>query len=61
MYAIRSYYEYQGWIPNTINDVEGFIGKISKQINEPKTWFQFVIIEKETQKIIGDIGIHFIA
>ncbi len=52
--------KYQGWIPKTINDVEGFIGKISKQINEPKTWFQFVIIEKETQKIIGDIGIHFI-
>ena len=52
--------KYQGWIPKTIDDVENFIGKISKQINIPETWFQFVLIEKNTQKIIGDIGVHFI-
>jgi len=52
--------KYQGWIPKTIDDVESFIEKISKQINEPGTWFQFVIIEKETQKIVGDLGIHFL-
>jgi len=51
--------KYQGWIPETMDDVESFIGKISKQINEPETWFQFVIVEKETQKIVGDMGIHF--
>jgi RimJ/RimL family protein N-acetyltransferase len=51
--------KYQGWIPTTLSDVETFIEKISKQINEPETWFQFIIIEKETQKIIGDLGIHF--
>jgi len=51
--------KYQGWIPKTIGDVETFIGKISKKINEPDTWFQFAIIEKETQKIVGDLGIHF--
>jgi RimJ/RimL family protein N-acetyltransferase len=51
--------KYQGWIPKTVDDVETFIGKIAKQINEPETWFQFVIIEKETQKIVGDLGIHF--
>jgi RimJ/RimL family protein N-acetyltransferase len=62
IFAYRSDSEtnkYQGWIPKTINDVEAFIEKISTQINEPETWFQFVIIEKETQKIVGDIGIHF--
>ncbi len=52
--------KYQGWIPETIEDVEVFIGKISEQINVPETWFQFVIIDKETQKIVGDLGIHFI-
>ena len=52
--------KYQGWIPETIDDVETFIGKISKLINEPGTWFQFVIIEKESKKITGDLGIHFI-
>lgn len=52
--------KYQGWIPETIEDVEVFIGKTSKLINIPETWFQCVIIEKETQKIVGDLGIHFI-
>jgi [ribosomal protein S5]-alanine N-acetyltransferase len=50
---------YQGWIPETIQDVEFFIGKVAKQINEPETWFQFVIIEKNSEKIIGDLGVHF--
>jgi RimJ/RimL family protein N-acetyltransferase len=52
--------KYQGWIPETMKDVEVFIGKISEQINLPETWFQFIILEKETQKIVGDLGIHFI-
>lgn len=51
--------KYQGWIPTTLLDVEIFIRRISKQVDEPETWFQFVIMEKETQKLIGDIGIHF--
>lgn len=51
--------KYQGWIPKSINDVEAFITKVSKRMNEPKTWFQFVILEKDSLKIIGDIGIHF--
>lgn len=52
--------KYQGWIPETIEDVEEFIGNTSKQINVPETWFQLVIVFKETQKIVGDLGIHFI-
>ena len=51
--------KYQGWIPTNILDVETFIGKLSEQINEPGTWFQFVIIENQSQKIIGDLGVHF--
>jgi RimJ/RimL family protein N-acetyltransferase len=52
--------KYQGWIPKTMDDVEMFIGKISKQIDEPDAWYQLVIIEKKTQKIIGDLGLHFL-
>lgn len=52
--------KYQGWVPETIEDVEEFIGNTSKQINVPETWFQLVIVDKETQKIVGDLGIHFI-
>ncbi len=51
--------KYQGWIPKTIDDVDTFIGKVSKKINEPYTWFQFVVVEKASQKIVGDLGIHF--
>jgi len=61
VFAYRSDSEtnkYQGWIPKTMDDVEAFIGKTS-QINEPGTWFQLVIIEKESGKIAGDLGIHF--
>lgn len=51
--------KYQGWIPKSIEDVELFINKISKQVNEPGTWFQFVIVEQKNQKIVGDLGVHF--
>ena len=51
--------KYQGWIPETIEDVELFVNGIAKQINISETWFQFVIIKKENQKIIGDLGVHF--
>jgi Acetyltransferases, including N-acetylases of ribosomal proteins len=51
--------KYQGWVSRTIDDVEFFINGIAKQIDIPETWFQFVLIEKESQKIIGDLGVHF--
>jgi RimJ/RimL family protein N-acetyltransferase len=63
IFEYRSDFEtnkYQGWIPKTIEEVEIFIAKISKQMNHPDTWFQFVLIVKENGKIIGDLGIHFI-
>ena len=51
--------KYQGWIPKTVNDVEAFIEKLAKQINEPETWFQFVMVEKKSGNIVGDLGVHF--
>jgi RimJ/RimL family protein N-acetyltransferase len=52
--------KYQGWIPKSLKDVDEFISKIPTEFNKPETWSQLVIIEKETDKIIGDIGVHFI-
>lgn len=51
---------FQGFIPKGINEVEDFIqNKVAKEINLPGTWFQLVIIKKENNSIIGDIGLHF--
>jgi RimJ/RimL family protein N-acetyltransferase len=52
--------KYQGWIPKTIDDIDSFLKKISPEIDIADTWFQFVIVEIENSKIIGDLGIHFI-
>ncbi|UTW65490.1 GNAT family N-acetyltransferase [bacterium SCSIO 12643] len=51
--------KYQGFIPETVEEVQNFISKIPEHINEPETWFQMVIIEIDSQRIIGDIGLHF--
>lgn len=53
--------QYQGWIPKTICDVHDFINKkVSPEINQPDTWFQFVILKKDDNELIGDIGVHFL-
>ena len=64
LFAYRSDFnenKYQGWIPGEISDVFDFIkNKITTQINQPDTWHQLAIINKENNRLIGDIGIHFI-
>jgi RimJ/RimL family protein N-acetyltransferase len=52
--------QYQGWIPKKLEDVYDFINKTANEINVVNTWFQLVIISKETEELIGDIGIHFL-
>lgn len=53
--------KYQGWIPKTLDEVEEFIAKIPNFLNEPDTWYQIGIIEKESNILVGDIGIHFLS
>jgi RimJ/RimL family protein N-acetyltransferase len=53
---------FQGWIPYTIEDVKDFIeNRISSQIDQEDSWFQFVILTRVENQIIGDIGMHFIS
>ncbi|MCD4693264.1 MAG: GNAT family N-acetyltransferase [Calditrichales bacterium] len=53
--------QYQGWIPKTINDVYDFIkNRVSSTIDLFDTWYQFVIINKKNNELIGDVGIHFL-
>lgn len=51
---------YQSWIPDSIDEVQSFISKNPIQINIPNTWFQLVIIRKQDNQVIGDIGLHFL-
>jgi RimJ/RimL family protein N-acetyltransferase len=53
--------KYQMWIPGDIDEVHDYIkNKISPVMNLPHTWFQFVILKKPDNELIGDVGIHFI-
>jgi RimJ/RimL family protein N-acetyltransferase len=53
--------QYQGWIPETIDDVHDFItNQVSSEIDIPDTWFQLAILKKNTHELIGDLGIHFL-
>lgn len=52
--------KYQGWIPKTIDDVISFIeNRVSPIIDVNGTWFQFVVIKKDDDELIGDVGLHF--
>lgn len=53
--------QYQVWIARTINDVNDFINnRVSPIIDIVDTWYQFLIIKKDHNKLIGDIGGHFL-
>ena len=52
--------KYQGFVPKELSEFDKFIAKNPTQFNQPESWFQLVIIEKKSNKIIGDIGVHFI-
>jgi len=53
--------QYQNWIPKTMSEVRDFIeNKVSFEIDQPDTWHQLVIIKKDSNELIGDIGIHFL-
>lgn len=46
--------------PKSAADIEQFISNSAKALNIPGTWFQMAIFLRETNKVIGDIGLHFI-
>lgn len=51
---------YQSFIPESVDEVNYFIAhKVSREINVPGTWTQWVVLKKDNGELIGDIGIHF--
>jgi len=54
-------YQFQSWKPSTIQEVNDFIThRIVREPNIKNSWFQLAIIEKETNALIGDVGLHFL-
>lgn len=53
--------KFQGWIPTSLKETESFIkNKVAAQLGIADSWFQLVIIIKESKELIGDIGLHFL-
>jgi len=52
--------KFQGWIPKKLEDVYEFINKTSTEFDVVDSWFQFVIAERNSKEILGDIGVHFL-
>ena len=62
IFAYRSDAEankFQSWIPESREDVESFIQRNKIEFNQPESWYQVLITDRETEAVIGDIGIHF--
>lgn len=51
--------KYQGWIPDSLAEVDAFIAKNPSIFNLPESWFQLIMIDKIANTVIGDIGVHF--
>lgn len=52
--------QHLSFVPESLEDVDHFITKNPKEFNLPETWFQLVIVFKETNEVIGDIGVQFL-
>jgi RimJ/RimL family protein N-acetyltransferase len=52
--------QYQGFVPETVEEVSAFISKLPAGFNVEGTWFQLVVILEPEHQIIGVEGLHFI-
>jgi RimJ/RimL family protein N-acetyltransferase len=63
LFAYRSLAEvsrFQGWEPRSLDDALAFIeGLSSTDFDTPGTWFQFGIRARGSERLVGDVGVHF--
>ncbi len=64
VYAYRSLpavYRYQNWLPNSAAEVAQFIARMNVSgYNLVDTWFQLGLVLRDNDRLIGDIGLHFL-
>ena len=58
--ALQEVSQYQGFHPDTLDDIYAFLSSLSPQPGVPDTWFQLGIRTREDDRLIGDLGIHFL-
>lgn len=50
---------YQGWFPESVEEVRDYIINMPRTIEAADTCFQFAIIRTDDNQLIGDMGIVF--
>jgi RimJ/RimL family protein N-acetyltransferase len=63
IYAYRhlpEVYRYQGWRPQSLEDAESFVRGLSAvDFDTPGTWYQFGLRLRDSDQLVGDLGVHF--
>lgn len=59
--SLPEIYEFQSFKPKDIKESESFFRGIPELPDVQNTWFQLAVCMKENNRLIGDIGIHFLA
>ena len=52
---------FQSWVPDSVEEVEQHFFREAITFNSPGTWFQLVILDRTSNAILGDIGVHFVS
>ena len=54
-------FQYQSWQPTESTEAEQFIQEFSQgEFGAAQTWYQMGLYLKQSQELIGDIGLHFL-
>ncbi len=65
LFAYRSDPEvarYQSWSPASIDETRAFIARsTSAPFNRDDSWYQLAVRSANTDELLGDIGVHFLA
>lgn len=51
--------KYQGWLPDSVEEVSDYIRNMPRTIAVPDSCFQFAIILVDENRLIGDMGVRF--